>query len=193
MSNPYESPNYGFDPAPGAEFQRPKSIVPSSMVQQVRVVAILNAVQGGLEIVMALFWIAYAVILPVMMNNPEFEQQMNQQPDPPSENFMRGMTIILGVVGGVLLLLGVLRVVAGVRNWRFRGRMMGIASFALGALSVFSCYCAPTAIGVLVYGLIVYLNPSVTQAFAVGEEGMPGDRILFEFSPYRETQSMEHP
>jgi hypothetical protein len=71
---------------------------------------------------------------------------------------------------------------AGIRNYKFRGRTLGLIALGGGMVTVMTCYCAPTAIGLGVYGLITYLNPEVAQAFAMGEAGTSRDDIL---SAYR--------
>ena len=189
MSNPYESPSYGYDPTSGGEFQRPKGIIPSGLVQQARIVAILNMVQGGLELLFALMLFGIAVMMLTMSENPELRRAMEQGQDPAAREFMPYLWIVYGGLGVVLLGTSIFRIVAGLSNWRFRGRGMGIASLIVGLLSSVACYCLPTGIAIFVYGLVVYLNPSVVQAFQMGAEGVPGDRILFEFSPYRDNTS----
>ena len=95
---------------------------------------------------------------------------------------------VLGVIylglGAPILLAGVLRIFAGVQNFRFRGRTLGIISMIAGMASMLTCYCAPTGIGVLIYGLIVYMNPAVAAAFAMGQQGASGSEILAAFMPY---------
>jgi hypothetical protein len=51
-----------------------------------------------------------------------------------------------------------------------------------------ACYCAPTSIGVLVYGLIVYFNPAVVAAFELGKRGLRGDAILASFAAPQQPQ-----
>ncbi len=46
---------------------------------------------------------------------------------------------------------------------------------------MFTCYCAPTAIALGVYGLITYLNYEVAQAFVMGEAGRTREEILAAF------------
>ena len=87
-------------------------------------------------------------------------------------------------MGAPVLISGILRIVAGYQNYQFKGRMLGFVSFILGMSSMLSCYCAPTAIGVLVYGLIIYLNPAVTAAFQMAREGRTGNEILAAFTPF---------
>jgi hypothetical protein len=184
MSNPYASPS--FDPK---QFQDYPSHFPPPQntgfgwVQQVRVVAILNCVQGGLECLMGIFMGGMGVFLSYMLqaerNNPNFRN--NNQPPPGMEWVFGGVYLAIGVV---LLLAGILRLYAGIRNFGYRGRILGIVSMVCGMISVFSCYCAPTGIAMIIYGLIVFLNPAVQAAFVLGEQGTPSDAILNSFLPY---------
>ena len=183
MSNPYESPQSDFyeQPAKPGEYGEATGHVPSPLVQQVRVIAVLNAVQGGLEIIMGLIQGSMAFLFPALMI---MDANANQGPDAPPEEFFWVISLIYGGIGLVLLIGGGLRVFATIRNWGYRGRVLGIVSFSVGMLSIITCYCAPTGIGLLVWGLIAYLNPSVKQAFEMGEEGVPPEEIMRRFSPY---------
>jgi hypothetical protein len=181
MSNPYQPPSY--DPK---QFQdQPYMPVPVidtgyGYVSQVRVVAILNCVQGGLELAIGIMLIAVAIIMPIVMG-----MEQNRQANPPPEEMRWFVGGLYGVMGGLPLIAGVLRIVAGIANFRFRGRTMGLISFVVGLVSMTACYCAPTSIAVLVYGLIIYLNPAVKAAFDMGQQGMSGDRILASFAIQR--------
>ena len=185
MSNPYQPP--GYDPK---QFQdqpyAPMPVVDSGYgyVSQVRVVAILNCVQGGLEIAIGLMLVAVAIIIPVMMGMEELDPN-GQLPPEEMRWFVGGL---YGVMGGVPLIAGLLRLYAGIQNFRFRGRTLGLVSFFVGLASMMACYCAPTSIGIMVYGLIVYLNPAVKQAFDMGQQGMTGDQILASFAMQRGAQ-----
>ena len=95
------------------------------------------------------------------------------------------MPVIYIAMGSPVLLGGILRIYAGYQNYQYRSRTLGIVSLVLGMTSVLSCYCAPTAIAVLVYGLIIYLNPAVMAAFEMGRQGKSGDEILTAFTSYR--------
>ena len=178
MSNPYQPP--GYDPK---QFQdQPYMPMPvmdtgQGYVNQVRVVAILNCVQGGLEMAIGLMLVAVAIIMPIVIGMDQQDRQGNPPP-PEMKLFIGGL---YGVMGGLPLIAGLLRIVAGIANFRFRGRTMGLISFFVGLVSMMVCYCAPTSIAVLVYGLIIYLNPAVKAAFDMGQQGMSGDQILASF------------
>ena len=193
MSNPYASPS--FDPK---QFQDYPSQFPPPQntgygwVQQVRVVAILNCVQGGLECLMGLFTggigVFFAMMLQAERNNPG--NRNNGGPPAGMEWVFGGVYLGIGLV---VLAAGILRLYAGYRNFWYRGRILGIVSMVCGMVSVFGCYCAPTSIAMIIYGLIVFLNPAVQAAFQMGEQGTSSDAILNAFLPYPPQQFGQPP
>ena len=97
-----------------------------------------------------------------------------------ADGFAELQTMMLwgyGIAGALVLISGLLMVVAGIRNIYFRGRTMGITALSIGVLSSLTCYCAPTAIALAVWGLIVYLNPSVARAFELSADGVTSKDI----------------
>ena len=52
-----------------------------------------------------------------------------------------------------------------------------MAALISSVASMFTGYCAPTAIALLIYGLIIYLNDDVRRAFEMGEQGYPPEHI----------------
>ena len=183
MSNPYQPP--GFDPkyfqdSPYGQYpSRPMVDSGYGYVAQVRVVAILNCVQGALEIPLGLILTAVAVFVPYAI---EMEEQAGRGGGGPPEEMKWIIGGAYGTIGAALLLSGMLRIVAGIQNYRFRWRTLGMVSYFTGLASMIACYCAPTSIGIMVYGLIVYLNPAVKAAFEMGKQGMSGDQILASFA-----------
>jgi len=155
----------------------------SPMVWQVRVVAILNAVQGGLEIIMGLFLLAGAFMMWYIA-----AQGSGPNMRPGEVEILKFLPIIYSVFSLLFLTAGGLRVFACVRNWNYRGRGLGITSLAFGALTSIGLYCAPTGIALLIYGLIVYLNSSVADAFERGKRGESGEKIMADFTPPRNLQ-----
>lgn len=193
MSNPYLSPS--FDPKQFQDYSTPFPPPQNTgfgWVQQIRVVAILNCVQGGLEGLAGAGLSGLGVFVSIMImterNNPGFRN--GNAPPAGMEWLVGGFYVAIGMP---LLLVGILRIYAGLQNFRYRGRVLGIISFVCGAASVFTCYCAPTAIGMLIYGLIVYLNPAVQAAFEMGDKGVPADAIVNSFLPYPPQQYGQPP
>jgi hypothetical protein len=171
MENPYQSPTAPLGSwSPMDPFQRRPGLV-----HHVRVVAILMLVQAGLELLAAGGLGAMAVFMPVVFRQMQNEPGMSNQP---------GIWIIPLMYGGMsaaALVASVLHLWAGLRNYRFRGRTLGIVALACGMLTVFTCYCLPTAVALGVYGLIVYLNHESSEAFRMGEAGSEPAVIVATF------------
>jgi hypothetical protein len=102
---------------------------------------------------------------------------------------MNVVSWIYGGLGVVIGIIGLLNIIAGYRNFKFKGRVLGIVSLVAGLGTIFTCYCAPTSLALTIYGLIVYLNAPVAAAFRMGEEGYSGDEIAMTFSPLRQGQT----
>ena len=187
MSNPYQTPSLdssAMQPGPDYVAATPENW---TWISQVRIVAILNAVQGGLEIAMGLFYAAMGFAIPALMKF----QQMNapnvrRNAEMPPEQMAWIMTAIYAGIGAVIVVCGALRIFAGIQNFRFRGRTLGLVSLVVGLASSIGCYCLPTGVAILVYGLIVYLNPAVASAFQMGSSGQSPAEILAAFAPYRQ-------
>jgi hypothetical protein len=150
------------------------------MVGQVTVVAILMIVQGALEIIAGLVLALFAMIMPALLAEAVRQQQAQGGPNPlpgfPGDfgdfaAWIYGSMAVLGFVPGIL------RLIAGIRNLRYRGRTMGIVAHLLGLLSMCTVYCSLTSIGLAIYGLIVYFNSDVIYAFQLGEEGVAAAEI----------------
>jgi hypothetical protein len=147
------------------------------MYRQVPVIAILMLVQAALEILAGgIFLLAAAFV-------PEILDQAQKQGGGPGgmpgmpfgiKEFARTLYIIFATAA---LLAAPLRVVAAIKNFRYRGRGLGIAALFVGGLSIGTCYCAPTSIGVMIYGLIVYFNGDTARAFQLGERGMSAEEV----------------
>lgn len=95
---------------------------------------------------------------------------------------MLGAFAFYVVFGLAAFAVGGVRIFAGIRNYSFRGHTLGIISFALGLVTLITCYCAPTSIALGIYGLIIYLNPDVSAAFARRERGETPEQITASFS-----------
>jgi hypothetical protein len=129
------------------------------LIGHVPIVAILLIVQGILELIFAVFGFGFLAITFVK--------------GPKELESMRGLGVILAVVSAPTLISGLLRIVAGVFNFRYRRRGLGMVAMCVGLLTMMTAYCAPTAIALAVYGLIVYVNEPVVLAFQMGDSGRP--------------------
>lgn len=135
-----------------------------SFPNQVPVIGILMIVQGVLELLLGLFMVGMAGFFPLMMAmDPGMGQGPGQGPGAPPVWIIG---IVYGVLGLAISIPGILRIYAGYNVYRFRRRIFAIVANCLGFITLITCYCAPTAIALGVYSLIVLLQPSVVYAFA---------------------------
>ncbi|MDX1945677.1 MAG: hypothetical protein SFU86_09715 [Pirellulaceae bacterium] len=137
------------------------------LIGHVPVVAMLLIGVGLLEVTLAGFMLVFAGLATLV--------------PPEAGEFPTAMVVFVGVLSLPAAVCGVLRVVAGVYNLRFRRRTLGMVALVAGLATVFTFYCAPTSIALGIYGLIVYLNDSVTEAFALGDQGKTQDEIRRAF------------
>jgi hypothetical protein len=179
MENPYQSPEEPSgpfaQPVPEGAFPHP-----AGLVRHVRVVAILMIVQGSLELGMAILIGVFTLFMPQMMAQATAS---HPQDSLPPEAFLQIMTFTYGGMAAATFVAALLHIIAGVRNYRFRGKVFGIVAMACGVVTALSCYCLPTAVGLGVYGLIVYLNEGVAEAFRMGQSGFTSTQILDAFRP----------
>ncbi|QDU98428.1 hypothetical protein [Lignipirellula cremea] len=175
MVNPYASPQFeSSGDSSLRDSPRPRE---RGLVGHVRVVSILQMVQGGLDLSAGLLLIGMAVFFGYFLEEIAKENPAMDPQGQLANGGMKAMSIAYGVAGGVIVAIGLLSVVAGAFNLRYRGRVLGFISLTTGLLTVLTCYCAPTSLALFVYGLVVYLNPSVAQAFDLGEAGYTSSQI----------------
>jgi hypothetical protein len=179
--NPYASPSLQASKGPVGQYAPLPRSPGRGMVGHVQVVAILMIVQGALEALMGFGLVAMGGFFPAMMQMEMDRGNAGQQPPIPAEAMSWMMLVIYGGLGLLVLIAAGLHIFAGIRNYQFRGRILGLVALGGGMVTVLTCYCAPTAIGLGVYGLITYLNPEVAQAFAMGEAKRSKDDILAAF------------
>ena len=142
------------------------------LVGQVPVIGILMIVQGVLLTIVSLFIALYAVMMPRFFD--EMQQDMaakggNAPPMPPEFGtwFMVAAVLFALAIGAM----AVLTILSGVKVIKYRGRTFAIVMLCAGMLSISTCYCFPTALGLGIYGLIVLLNGPVKLAFDLSEQG----------------------
>jgi hypothetical protein len=173
MENPYQSP----ESLPGLSDAQTGSPfadhIPSGRASQVPIVAILMMVQGGFELLYAVFMSVMGVVM--TMSLAKAPPGPAQQPSPlVMASLIGGVYLAMGVA---ILIAGVLKLTAGFRNYRYRGRTLGIVAMISGLLTLFGCYCFPTALALLIYGLIVYFDRQTVYAFQLGAQGQTPDQI----------------
>jgi len=178
MENPYQSPQEPLESLDASSSAGPFYPREPGFVRHVRVVAILMLVQGVAELLAGIGLGAFAVAMPQIIL--QTQKDMPQPPDMPQQMFWI-LTLTYGGMAAAGIVAAVLHLAAGLRNYQFRGRTFGIVALAGGMVSAFTCYCLPTAIGFGIYGLIVYLNSSATEAFRMGDSGRSATEILAAF------------
>jgi hypothetical protein len=139
------------------------------LVGHVPIVAALLIGQGILEIFLSLIYLGVAFLSFVLP--AEALAGINSQ----------GLVILMLVIGVLGVICGVLRAAAGAFNWSFRRRRLGMTALGVGLISILTGYCAPTAIALAIYGLIVYVNESVAAAFELGSQGRSKAEIQAAF------------
>ena len=159
---PYQTPNVA-DPA---------SVPRRGLVNQVRIVVWLSLAESLLELGVAGFCLFGGLLLRFM---PDEAIKQNPGAD------MRWLATIYFVYGGFHFALAALRIVAAVRNYSFQNRVLGIVSFCVGLVAAFGGCCAITSIGVAAYGLIVFFDQSVIEAFETRSQFSSADDLLAAF------------
>jgi uncharacterized membrane protein HdeD (DUF308 family) len=186
MSNPYQP-----SPFDSKQFQDQPALGPaatagsSNWVKQVRIFAVLNAVQGILETLIGFMAAGGGVIFPLITRTDEFQKAQAAEDITPEQIMAIGIFYL--VIGIALLASGILRIVAGFQNYRFKGRVLGIVSVFVGIAPVFTGCCAPTAIALIVFGLLILLDPAVIAAFQMARAGRSIGQILAAFDPEQAT------
>lgn len=158
--NPYQPPPELPSDRPGAALPYPNE---SSKIRQVRVVAILMMVQGGLEIIMSGFLMIMALVL-------ASGGELIPSPDglSPEASFWFP-SVLFGGIALIHFVVAGLHLYAGFLNYRYQSRMLGIVALLCGFATISAKFCFPTAMALMIYGLIVYLDSNVRQAFQRGE------------------------
>lgn len=141
--------------------------VPST-VQQVMVVSILQIVVGALELLVAAGLFAIAVIYVVEFFGIK----------PSRGHFSFLLEYAAASFGGfTIFIAAVLRIRSGIAGFKFKRRKMAIFASVLGMTSALTMYCSIFSIGMLIYGLIIYLDRNVKRAYEMAEQGMTPDQI----------------
>jgi hypothetical protein len=153
MENPYQAP--APDPTrhmlPAAEHQLAQA------AGWVRAFAGLSLVQAFLELMLGVMLLLFVWFV---VSADEFNGEL-----PP------WFGAYMFAIAAIHLGLGVLRGVAAVCNWQFRGRILGIVAASVGLVTMFTCYCAPTAIALFVFALLLFLNESARTLFVRRRKG----------------------
>jgi hypothetical protein len=144
------------------------------MVGQVQTVAILMIVNGSLVSLMGLL---YIVLGPAMFALMRMVPKSPQPTSTPDTMIMTIVSVYYVAMGIAVLTVGILNVIAGVRCLNFRGRVFALVALFGNVLPMFTCYCLPTCLGMMIYGLIVFFQADVAYAFTAVKAGAPPERF----------------
>jgi hypothetical protein len=135
--------------------------------------------QGMLLLILAIICVGYAF---VFSNMDSFVPPGAQQPEMDAKlmSIVSIVCIVIAVGAGIL---SMLHLAAAYFGFNYKYRLFGIAVMILGLSTILTFYCAPTSIGLAVYGLIIYFNPAVGKAFQLRKSGMGKQEMLAQF-PY---------
>jgi MFS family permease len=138
--------------------------------RQVPTVAILMIVHGVLMFLAGCGLIALAAFVPQITQQIEEQQKIQRQQNPNApqiskESLQTLLTVVYSGFSVVLFVIGTINVIAGILNYGYRYRVFGIISMVLSMGSILFCWCLPLSIGLLVFGMIVYLSPEAERAF----------------------------
>ena len=139
--------------------------VPST-VQQVRVSSSLQIMVGALELLAAAYLLVMVGVIAV-------ESVLNRQAD--FRILIEFTAVSFG--GFTIFIVAVLRIWSGIAGFKFKRRKMSIFASVLGITSALTGVCSIFSIGMLIYGLIIYLNRDVRRAYEMAEQGMTPDQI----------------
>jgi hypothetical protein len=143
------------------------------MVGQVKVVAILMIVNGALVLLVGIALSVLGAAILVGVRQPQ--GAVVRPGEVAGVQIVSAVYIVLGLL---VLTAGACNIMAGVGSLRFRGRGLALTALFFNIIPLITLWCAPTCLGVMIYGLIVMFNREVAEAFRLAAEGMPADEIM---------------
>ncbi len=131
-------------------------------VAQVPILAVAMMVHGALTAGMGLYYLVFGGFFAANLgtSTPRPEE------GPGAELFAGLMFGALGVIAVAHLVPGVLQLWAGWRARTYRSRVLAFLALGSGLLTLIGCYCAPTSLGLAVWGVIVLAGEAVRDRFA---------------------------
>jgi len=173
--NPYDSPavfsDQPADLTPGSER-------PVGMLAHVPVLAAFMIFQGALCVLGGFSCVLLAIFAAMMVMG---EGGPEAPPDMDRETFSALMFAVYAGLGAVVGLPGLVTLWSGIQLLRFKGRVLGMLATFVGLISGLFCYCLPTGMALMIYGLIVLSNAEVRVAFEMRSEGRSFRQIMSYF------------
>ncbi|QDS94191.1 hypothetical protein FF011L_29690 [Roseimaritima multifibrata] len=151
--NPYTTEHSSAQPyAPNGS---PAFVQPSNIVQQVLPFGILLMIHGGIVLMLGFCAAMFPVIALIAQVEPDEEMWM--------------VVGVYGVIASGLFLIGTLQMLAGWKAIQFRNPFWVYTGFGALSLGLFTCYCTPTSLGLLIWGVILMVHNDVKYAFELGK------------------------
>ncbi len=178
--NPYDSPtSYTTTPAATDQHERPIGMLP-----HVPVLASFMIFQGGISVLFGVMMAGFSLLMPALIMQADGGDPPPGM-DPESFGIMMfavyfGMSVVVGLPGLIVLW-------AGIQLLKFKGRVLSMVALGLGLVSGLICYCLPSGIALLIYGLIVLNNEQVRTAFDLRSDGNTWRQVMRYF--YGQTQT----
>ena len=163
-TNPFQSPQLPSLPdasQPGVDQRQ------VGLARQVRIVGVLMIINGIVIFAIGVCIVAFASHFSDQFV-AEFNRQQRANPQAQRldlESLRWAFQVMFGGYGAGMLIIGLLGIFAGIRNYSFRGRVLGIISLVGNMAASLFCWCIPVWLGLLVYGLIIYLSRDAEAAF----------------------------
>lgn len=134
-------------------------------MRRIPTIAVLLIVQGALDLVFGLALAGVAVYIASGGTSLR------------ADDFPAESAIAVAVFGPALLVVGVLKVVAGIRNYSYRGALLGTVALASCVVSMANCPLAALPLSLMIYGLRVYRHSDSERAFLMGRQGLSREWI----------------
>jgi hypothetical protein len=87
------------------------------------------------------------------------------------------ITIAYVVLGAGCAISGLINIAGGIAALRFRSRTFVIVALFFNVAALPTCWCAPTSLGILIWGLVVMFQKDVADAFKLGAAGYAAQEI----------------
>ncbi|MGF1469116.1 MAG: hypothetical protein ACFCGT_23570 [Sandaracinaceae bacterium] len=136
-------------------------VEPSPVLRQVTFYGVVLMVHGGMLLTAAVMGAFFTVAFAISLARVE---------GPDAEVLGGPPWVVLGVAGVATLLhalVGAAQAYGGYRLYRLEGRAWALVGSLLGPVTLVGCYCFPTSLGVLIWGLLVLLRADVVRRFRV--------------------------
>jgi hypothetical protein len=159
-TNPFASPSEYASSMP------PPPMGEDGWVKQLPFLGVFMLIEGAMELLYGGFMTTFSFVIPIIMaNDPNFQRQMEGDPNMPfrPEQFVFWIYFVLGFGP---LIAGIARIIGGIFVLRRTGRTFAIAANVIGFACAFGCYCIPTGFATSIYGLVLLLQTPVANAFA---------------------------